>query len=128
MKPKNLLFHRLLLCLLSAVLVWFSFPNFISKTLTPPTAFLGWVALVPFFIALRNTTPRQGALLSWFFGITQFGGILYWIALLEAAQNLSGIAWAALIFYLSLYFLLFGWGYRFLVGKLGGEAWIAPFL
>lgn len=120
--------RRLLLCLTSAVLVWFSFPNFISKTLTPPTAFLGWVALIPFFLALHKTTPRQGAWLGWVFGFAQFGGILYWIAFLEAAHYLSGPAWAALVLYLSLYFLVFGWGYRWLTEKVGNEQWTAPFL
>ena len=120
--------QRFLLCLLSAALVWFSFPNFLCKTLTPPTAFLGWVSLIPFFIALHGTTPRQGAFWGWIFGFAQFGGILYWIAFLEAAHYLSGPAWAALVFYLSLYFMVFGWACRFLAGKLGAEAWIAPCL
>lgn len=120
--------QRLLLCLLSAIIVWFSFPNFLNKNLTPPTAFLGWVALIPFFVALHETTPRQGALLGWVYGFSQFGGILYWIAFLEAAHYLSGPAWAVLVFYLSLYFLAFGWGYRWLTGKTGNEQWTAPCL
>src|SRR5579871_1537161 len=121
-------FQRLLFCLLSAVLVWFAFPNFIDKTLTPSTAFLGWFALIPFFIALHETTSRQGAMLGWFFGFAQFGGVLYWIAFLEAAHYLSAPAWAALVFYLSLYFLLFGWAFRFLENKTGLKNWLAPCL
>ncbi len=66
--------------------------------------------------------------MGWLFGFAQFGGILYWIAFLEAAQYLSGLAWAVLVFYLSLYFAVFGWGYRWLTGKGVPEAWIAPFL
>ncbi len=128
MKFNIFFFHRLLLCLLSGFLVCFSFPNFLAKTLTPSTAPFGWIGLIPFFIALHKTTPRQGALFGWVFGFVQFGGILYWIAFLEAAQSLSGLAWAALVFYLSLYFLLFGWMYRILVEKSGWGVWSAPFL
>lgn len=128
MKPGLTFPQRLLLCLLSAVLVWFSFPNFICKTLTPSTAFLGWIALIPFFIALDETNPRQGAFLGWLFGLAQFGGVLYWIAFLEAAQYLSGLAWAALVFYLSLYCLAFGWAYRWLAGRGIPEKWMAPCL
>ncbi len=120
--------QRILLCLLSAVLVWFSFPNFINKTLTPPAAFLGWIALIPFFISLYQTTPRQGAFLGWFFGFSQFGGVLYWIAFLEAAHYLSGPAWFILVFYLSLYLMIFGWVYRFVANYLKGAVWLAPFI
>ena len=128
MKPGLSLFHRFLLCFMSGFLVCFSFPNFMAKTLTPPTAFLGWIALIPLFIALHKTSSKQGALLSWFFGFVQFGGILYWIAFLEAAQSLSGLAWFALVFYLSLYFFLFGWIYRILEKKSGWGFLSAPFL
>ncbi len=128
MKPSLSFVHRFLLSMLSGFLVCFSFPSFIAKTLTPPTAFLGWIALIPLFIALHKTPPEKGALLSWFFGFVQFGGILYWIAFLEAAQSLSGLAWFALVFYLSLYFFLFGWIYRILDKKLGWGFLSAPFL
>lgn len=128
MKLQLSFIKRIFLCFLSAGLVWFSFPNFIAKTLTPSTAFLGWVALVPFFIALHETTPRQGAFFGWLFGFAQFGGILYWIAFLEAAHYLSGPAWAVLVFYLSLYFLVFGWAFRFLEEKLKFGNWVAPCL
>jgi apolipoprotein N-acyltransferase len=111
--------RRLLWCLLSALLVWLSFPNFLMKTLHPPTAFLAWVALTPLFLALRGAGPRQGALLGWVFGFAQFGGVLYWIAFLKAAQYLSVPGWLLLVLYLSLYPLCFGWAYSFLRGRLG---------
>ena len=120
--------QRLFLCFLSAVMVWFSFPNFIHKTLAPPLALLAWAALIPFFIALHKSTPRQGAFLGFAFGFSQFGGILYWIGLLEAAQYLSWLGWFVLVFYLSLYFLAFGWIYRWLDQNLGGGVWISPFI
>jgi apolipoprotein N-acyltransferase len=121
--------NRLILCLFSALLVGFSFPNFLEKTLTPPTAFLAWVALIPLFLSLQGVKPRQGALLGWIFGFAQFGSILYWIAFLEEAQYLSGLAWAALTLFLSLYFLIFGLIYCFVIERLKmSGVFIAPFL
>ncbi len=121
--------RRLVLCVCGALLVVLSFPNFLDKSLTPFTAFLGWVALIPFFISLRQARPKTGALLGFVFGFTHLGGILYWIAFLEEAKYLSGLAWFVLVFYLSLYFMLFGWGYCYLTSRLKiSGVWIAPFL
>ena len=66
--------------------------------------------------------------MGWIFGFTQFGGVLYWIAFLEAAHYLSVPAWAVLVFYLSLYFLVFGWAYRLMAKKLYLRNWLAPCL
>jgi apolipoprotein N-acyltransferase len=107
MKPFPLK-QGLALCVLSAALVCLSFPNFLDKTLTPWGAPLAWVALIPFFLALQEAGYKRGALFGWVFGFAQFGGILYWVAFLREAQYLSVPAWAALVFYLSLYFLVFG--------------------
>lgn len=84
--------------------------------------------MIPLFVAFNKTSPKQGAFLGWFFGFVQFGGILYWIAFLEAAQSLSGLAWFALVLYLSFYFFLFGLIYRILDKKSGWGVWSAPFL
>jgi len=121
--------RRLLYCSLSACLVCFSFPSFLDKSLNPTTAFFAWFALVPFFLALRGAKPKLAALLGFVFGFIQFGGILYWIAILQAAEYLSGLGWAVLVFYLSLYFALFGLFYSFLTARLKiSGVWIAPFL
>jgi len=94
--------------------------------LTPPTAFFAWIALIPLFIALKGASPKAGALLGWVFGFSQFGGILYWIGLLEAARYLSWLAWAILVLYLSAYFFFWGWIYCFLAKKIDGAFWMAP--
>ena len=121
--------RRLVLCVCGALLVVLAFPNFLDKSLTPFTAFLGWIALIPFFLSLRRATPKTGALLGLVFGFTHLGGILYWIAFLEEAKYLSGLAWFVLVLYLSLYFMLFGWGYCYLVSRMNISGfWIAPFL
>ncbi len=115
--------------MLSAGLVWFSFPNAFAKTLHPWGAPLAWIALVPLFIALNEMPPKRAAILGWVFGFFQFASILYWIAILEEAKELGPLAWAALVSYLSLFFLVFGWGYAWLSRKINGSGvWIAPFL
>jgi len=119
--------RRLVLCLCSAALVCLSFPNYFDKSLTPPTAVLGWVALIPLFLALRGATPKQGAFLGFAFGFFQFGGVLYWIAFLEEAKYLSGLAWLTLVTYLSLYSMAFGWIYCFLLERFRiAGLWFAP--
>ena len=124
MKPFSLK-GSLALCVLSGLLVVLSFPNFLNKSLTPWGAPLVWIALVPFFLALQQADLKRGALLGWVFGLVQFGGILYWIAFLREAQYLSVPAWAALVFGLSLFFLVFGlllsWIRSRARGKLGFE-------
>lgn len=121
--------RRVLFCVGGALLVVLSFPNFFDKTLTPWTAFLGWVALIPLFRALKGMRPGTGGFLGFVFGFTQFGGILYWIAFLEEAKYLSGLAWFILVSYLSFYYFLFGWIYCWLAGRLKRkEVWVAPFL
>jgi len=129
MNPRLSLTRRLFYCALSAGLVMISFPSFLEKTLTPVTAFFAWFALVPFFLALQGAKPKMAAFLGFFFGFLQLGGILYWIAVLQAAEYLSGLGWAVLVFYLSLYFALFGWFYSFLTNRLKiSGVWIAPFV
>jgi apolipoprotein N-acyltransferase len=123
---------RLFHCFLSAFLVCLSFPNFLDKSLAPWGAPLIWIALVPFFLALRDTRPKTGAFLGLIFGFLHLGGILYWIAMLQEAQYLKGLAWFILVFYLSLYFMLFGWIYcllkdrvKILVPLLAPVVWVA---
>ena len=120
---------RFFLCFLSAFLVCLSFPSFLDKNLTPWGAPLIWIALVPFFLALRDAKPKTGVFLGFVFGFLHLGGILYWIALLQEAQYLKGLAWFILVFYLSLYFMVFGGLYCFLRdrSKTSG-ALIAPVL
>ncbi len=129
MNPSLPLSRRLLYCLISAALVCFSFPSFLEKTLEPSTAFLGWFALVPFFMALRGVPPRRAAFLGFVFGFVQFGGVLYWIAILQAAEYLSGLGWAALVLYLSLYPMLFAFLYSWLSKRVKlSNIWFTPFL
>lgn len=118
---------RIFLCLASAALVILSFPNYLELTLLPKTAFLGWIALVPFFWALEGVPVRQGAFLGWVFGFAQFGGILYWVGQIEAAKGLSWLGWFALVLYLSLYPLVFGFLFS-LLKRVSLGPWVPPVL
>ena len=89
---------------------------------------MAWIALVPLFRALQGAERKRAVFLIWFFGLIQFGGILYWIGLLEAAGPLSLLAWAALVVYQSLYPLLFGILYVLLVRRFSNGVWVAPIL
>jgi len=121
--------RRIFGCLLSACLVWLSFPNFIEKSIDPWGAPLAWIALVPLFIALRGTSAKQSAWLGFVFGFSQLGSIVYWIAILEEAKYLGFWAWGALVLYLSIYFLIFGWLYTRSMEKLKLPGlWAAPFI
>lgn len=119
---------RIVACLASAILVCLSFPNFLELSLNPSTAFLGWIALIPLFLALSGREPKESALLAWIFGLAKFGGILYWIGLIEAAKTLSWLGWFALVLYLSLYPLVFGLLRSLLGRRWGSEPWLSAIL
>ncbi len=90
---------------------------------------MAWIALIPLFFALKNQTPKRAAILGWLFGFVQFAAILYWISILEEAKELGPLAWAALVSYLSLFFMVFGFGFSHLERRFKNSVvWIAPFL
>ena len=97
---------RFLLVLLSSTLFALSFPSFLEKTLHPPTAFLAWGALVPFFIALEGVSLRKAAGLGFLWGFLSCGAVQYWVLFLAEAQYLAAPAWAALNLVLALHYLL----------------------
>ncbi|MFH1858400.1 MAG: apolipoprotein N-acyltransferase [Candidatus Omnitrophota bacterium] len=103
---------RLFQFLLTAALLIFSFPPF-------DLGFLAYLAFVPFFFALENISLKKTAWLSTLTGYCFFLGLIHW---------LHHVTWPGtlfLIFYLSLYFTLFGVGL-----KLIDKRWcifVAPF-
>ncbi len=48
------IYWRLVLSTLTGVLVWFSFPTVLFGWHVWPLGWLGWLALVPLFVALSN--------------------------------------------------------------------------
>jgi apolipoprotein N-acyltransferase len=83
------------LCLLSAALLIFSFPNYNFE-------FLAWVGFVPLFFALKNKSKSKAFLLSYFAGIIFWFGIIYWLI------HVTLLGMILLVLYLALYFAFFG--------------------
>ncbi|NQS99934.1 MAG: hypothetical protein HQ595_02525, partial [Candidatus Omnitrophica bacterium] len=83
------------LSVFSALLLILSFPK-------PDLGFLAWVALVPWLFALQKKTPREAFLLSYLVGLLFFSGIVYWVNLV------SSLGFSIMVFYLAVYFGLFG--------------------
>ncbi len=92
-----------MLAVLSAILLFLSFPN---ANLFP----LAWVALVPFFIALRHTANGKPTFwLGYLTGFLFFGGLLTAIALLYPYANIFAtlVGYLLLVGYTALYFGVF---------------------
>lgn len=83
------------LCVLSAVLLILSFPNF-------NIWIFAWFGFVPVFFALKNKTLKQSFFLLLLTGIIFWWGIIYWLI------HVTLLGTAVLVLYLSLYFALFG--------------------
>jgi len=86
---------RIALCVGSALLLILSFPGF-------DLGFLAWFALVPFLIAIHDTTPKEGFKLAYLTGFIFFLGSIYWL------HYVSIIGLIILVCCLSFYFGLFG--------------------
>jgi len=84
-----------LLCLLSAVLLILSFPNFNFWL-------LAWFGFVPLFFAIKNKSKFKSFLLFYLTGIIFWLGTIYWLI----HVTLPGMI--ALVLYLALYFGVFG--------------------
>lgn len=83
------------LIILSAVLLILSFPK-------AEFSFLPWIALVPWFLALRKQKPKNTFLLSYLMGLVFFSGTIYWL------NYVTGLGFTILVCYLALYFAIFG--------------------
>ncbi|MDO8493996.1 MAG: apolipoprotein N-acyltransferase [Deltaproteobacteria bacterium] len=70
---------KLSLCLLSALLIAFSFPTILFETAIPNLGFLAWFGLVPFICAIYDETPRRAFLYGFFTALLYFYISIYWI-------------------------------------------------
>ena len=96
-------YQHWLLAILSAILLFLSFPN---VNFFP----FAWVALVPFFIALAQTTNWKSAFwIGYLTGFLFFAGLLPAIALLYPYANIFAtmVGYLLLVGYTSLYFAVF---------------------
>lgn len=115
------------LAFLSGLCLVLAFPKF-------DLGILAWGAFLPLFWALRHKSPTQAAYLGFFCGFTFFCGLLYWIYnVLTTYGHLPGVISIFLLIlltaYLSLYFALFSYLWRWLIQPLDFlEILIAPAL
>ncbi len=96
-------YHHWILAALSSLLLFLSFP---TVNLFP----FAWVAMVPFFIALRRTTTRKSAFWTGYLtGFLFFAGLLPAIALLYPYANIFATVagYLLLVGYTALYFAIF---------------------
>jgi len=82
-------------CLLSALLLILSFPNF-------NLWFFAWFGFVPLFFALRGKSAGRAFLLSYLTGVMFWSGVIYWLV------HVTAVGMVVLVLYLALYFGLFG--------------------
>ena len=87
---------ELFLCMLSAILLIISFPNF-------NLWILAWVGFVPLFFAIENKSKARAFFLSYITGIIFWTGTIYWLI------HVTLLGQILLILYLALYFGIFGY-------------------
>lgn len=90
---RNLL--ELFLSFLCATLLIFAFPNFQLSA-------LAWIAFIPLFVILNDSSLRRSFFLSCIAGLFFFGSILYWL------MHVTIPGYIVLTFSLALFFSLFG--------------------
>lgn len=104
--PKNNKpFTTFLLPALSGTLLFLSFPDY-------PFNFLAWIALIPFFISIQDTSPKTAFFRGWWTGFFYFLGTLYWVTHSmifygKLSPWLSILLMLILVAYLSIYVATF---------------------
>ncbi|HEY9765775.1 MAG TPA: hypothetical protein V6C82_05395, partial [Chroococcales cyanobacterium] len=113
-KMNGLTLRQILIALASGFLLSLSFPGY-------PLLFsaLAWVALVPFFILLREPRRlRDAFLLSLSMGIAFYGGLMYWLLCMHpltwlgmdnfTSLTLVSLAWILVSFLMAIAVALMG--------------------
>ncbi|PIU41817.1 MAG: apolipoprotein N-acyltransferase [Candidatus Omnitrophica bacterium CG07_land_8_20_14_0_80_42_15] len=99
------LFGRLSLCVLSSVLLIFSFPNF-------EFSFVAWFALIPFFFAVRGESDGGAFFLGFITGLIFYLGSMYWLI------HVTTLGFILLSMYLALYFGIAGIFLRYIISDI----------
>lgn len=95
----------ILLCVLSGILLTFSFPNFIKPGIFIYSFFLIWVGFVPlFFILYEENNPKKIFFYGILSGFVFYLLSLYWLCNVKPMGIFAYAAWIVLSFYLSLFF------------------------
>ncbi len=84
----------------------------------PEFSLLAWVALVPFFSALRDVAPKQAFRTGWIFGLAHYLTLLYWVVI--TMRNYGYLPWwqaVPLLFLLAAYLGLYPGLFSMLVSR-----------
>ncbi len=81
--------HQIILAVITGILVCFSFPAIFFGWKVPNLGWLGWVALVPLFVAIYNVRSCQAFALTFIASLVWYAGSLYWVY--NAMHNYGGL-------------------------------------
>ncbi|MEW6607655.1 MAG: nitrilase-related carbon-nitrogen hydrolase [bacterium] len=95
---------KIFLIIVSGIFLILAFPPF-NKGI------FAWIALVPFFFAIKNVSGRIAFYLGFLVGMVWFGGTLHWL------YGVFGVASISLIAILSFFIGLFGAGHSFFIRR-----------
>jgi len=115
----------LLLALLTSVLLLLSFPPF-------GWGFLGFIALLPLWVAIRDQTPQAAFGYAYLSGLAFFVGLLYWIVLDPVEPWVVPLLYLGVLLiagYLGLFIAAYAGLTRLISRRTGIPSWLAgPFL
>lgn len=118
--------YKILLAVFSGILVCFSFPTVLFGWHAPEIGIIGWIALVPLFLAIRQAPPRQAFLLTFLAALIWYGGSLYWVyRAMHTYGHLpaltSFLVTVLLVIFVSAYIALAPMISRWIAGNYRGE-------
>jgi apolipoprotein N-acyltransferase len=96
--------HKVLLAVLSGVLVSISFPTLVFGIHFPNLGLLGWVALVPLFVVVSESRPRNAFIYTFITALVLYSTSLFW--LYKAIHGFGGLSIATSMSIMFLLFLL----------------------
>lgn len=70
---------QIIFAIITGILVCFSFPTVFFGWHAPDLGIIGWVALVPLFLAIRDASARRAFALTFLAALVWYGGSLYWV-------------------------------------------------
>lgn len=104
---------KIVFALISALALTASFPRI-------DQGWLAWVALVPFFLAVRQADGKSGFLLGFGFGFVHYLGLVYWtVHTMHFYGNLPVLQAVTILLLLSAYLALFPGAFGAILAWLG---------
>ncbi len=117
---------QIIFAAVTGVLVCFSFPTVFFGWRAPELGIIGWVALVPLFLAIREAGARRAFALTFLSAIIWYGGSLYWVfRAMHTYGKLpaitSGLVNVLLVVFVAAYIAVAPMLSRFIVKNFKGE-------